>query len=237
MLRSKLGLLSLCALALGLMAFASSASAAEWLILTENEKHELFVKTATELNASVVGELEGTGKLLTKLVSIPITIGCTGATLTETKLIGGGKLSTGGSVTFSSCTVETPSTCQVKSKGAAIGTIASTKGKGVLESNGETKIEPETAGGPFAELIFSGASCTLPTEVVEKVSGVLWIKDCEGKVETHLEKHLIVESTAHGHTLFIGSDTAEHLETSLDGSAWVKLSGAHAGLKWGATLP
>jgi hypothetical protein len=235
MLRSKLGLLSLCALALGLMAFASSASAAEWLILNSEGK----VKTAAELPAAVVGELENNdGTLLSKLSGIAFSVLCTAATLKETKLEGSGKLSTGGSVLFEGCTVPTPSGCTVHSPGKATGTIESNKGKGVLESSGETKIEPETAGGAFAELKFEGATCTLPTEVNEAIKGVLWIKDCQGKVETHLEKHLIEESKAHGHTLFIGSDTAEHLETSIDGSALVKLTGTgHVGLSWGATLP
>ncbi len=86
-------------------------------------------------------------------------------------------------------------------------------------------------------MVFEGATCTLPTEVNEPIKGVLWIKDCENMEQLHLVEHLIIESTAHGKTLFIGSDTAEHLEASLEGSTWVKLSGAHAGLKWGATLP
>jgi hypothetical protein len=236
MLRSKLGLLSLCALALGLMAFASSASAApEWLILDKSGT----VLTTTELSATVVGALEeNMGTLLTHLSGLAVSVLCMSATLEGTKLDKEGKLTEeGGKVTFEGCTVPTPSGCEVKSKGAVVGTIASLELKGTLESSGEIKIEPKTAGGTFTELIFSGATCPLPTEAVFKIGGVLWLKDCEGKLKEHLESHLIVESTAHGKTLFIGADTAEHLETSLDGSTWVRLSDEHTGLKWGATLP
>jgi hypothetical protein len=229
MSRSKLGLLSLCAIVVGLMAFAGSAHAAEWVIL--NSKGE--VKTATELNASVVGELEKKGGFLTKFLHTAVKVVCSVVNVTAV-IVGTGKVNV--SLKHTGCEVETPSGCTVHSPGKATGTIESNKLKGQLESNGETKIEPET-GETLANLVFEGATCTLPTEVNEPIKGVLWIKDCEFLIETHLVKHLVIESTAHGKTLFIGSDTAEHLETALEGSTWVKLSGAHAGLLWGATLP
>jgi len=96
-------------------------------------------------------------------------------------------------------------------------------------------------------LVFEVAECTLPTGVAEAIHGTLWLKDCEGKVSEHLLRHLVEESKAHYAkdakgvvrlgTLFIGKDTEEHLETSIDGKAWVFLEGAHSGLSWGATLP
>jgi hypothetical protein len=229
MLRSKLGLLSLCALALGLMAFASSASAAEWLIL--NSKGESI--EAKNLSAEVKLEIEESATLLSKLNGITFEVTCTAADLKGTSLEGGGKLTTGGKISFSGCTVPKPSGCTVKSPGAATGTVETEKGKGILEGD-ETKIEPEEAGGTFAFLIFAGATCTLPTEAKEPIRGVLWIKDCENLILTHQVKHLIIESTAHGKTLFIGSDTPEHLETKIDGSGWALLKGAHVGLAWGA---
>lgn len=89
--------------------------------------------------------------------------------------------------------------------------------------------------GVLAELEFKGAECVLSSSKT-LIKGALWLKDCENKVETHLVKHLFEESTAHGHTLWVGTDTAEHLETNLDGSAFVTLTGAHTGLSWGAML-
>jgi hypothetical protein len=241
MLRSKLGLLGLCALALGLMAFmTSSASAAEWLIL--NSKAEK--KTATELPAEVIGEFEaGTdGTLLTKLVGIALQVLCTKFTLTGTKLEGGGKLTTGGTVTFTGCTVPVPAgnICTVHSPGQAVGTVVSNKGKGTLQTNGEVLIEPESAAEGFAKLVFEGAECPFANLGTQTVNGTLWIKDCEGKAKEHLIKHLIEESKAHYTkdakgvvrlgTLFIGKDNEEHLETYIDGSAWAFLTGAHTGL-------
>lgn len=242
MLRSKPGLLGLCMMALSLMAIAanSASAAVEWLILD---------KSGTALNASalpaeIVGELENNdGTLLTKLIGLEISVLCTSATLTGTKLEGGGKLTNGGKVTFGGCTVPTPTGCTVSSVGAATGTIQSLAGKGQLQTNGETLIEPST-GITFAELVFAGATCPLPTGVGEPINGKLWIKDCEKQAATHLVKHLISESLEHHTgtggklgTLWIGKDTEEHLETRIDGSVEVFLAGAHNGLSWGAIFP
>jgi hypothetical protein len=242
MLRSKLGLLSLCALALGLMAFASSAQAApEWLILTVKDPEGPHVaKTAAELPAAINLELEeNMGTLLTKLTGLAVSVLCTGASLQGAKLEGGGKVTEGFMATFTGCTVPVPAgnICTVKSVGSAVGTILTLELKGQLQANGEVLIQPKVAGGAFVHLIFEGATCTLPTEVQQLINGVLWIKDCENMAELHLVKHLIIESREHGNTLFVGSDTAEHLETRLDGSAWTFLIGEHLGLLWGAMFP
>ena len=249
MSRSKLGLLGLCVIALSLMAFAvSSASAAEWLIL--NAKGE--VKTAKELNASLVGEFEPKtdGTLLTHLLGLSLGVLCTGVTLSGAKLIGGGAVSSGFKVIFTGCTVrEEPSgkaigNCTVDNPGGTAGTIATNESKGQLQTNGEILIESNTTVvegsktvGVFTQQKYAGTECPLASLGTTPVKGVLWFKDCEGKVETHLIKHLIQESTAHGHTLWMGADNAEHLETSIDGSELVFLATEHAGLSWGATLP
>jgi hypothetical protein len=34
--------------------------------------------------------------------------------------------------------------------------------------------------------------------------------------------------------LWVGADSAEHLETSIDGGIWVALGGTQKGFKWGA---
>lgn len=232
--RSRLILLSLCAMTLSLMAFAaSSASAApEWLILTSGGVAE----TGTKLPAQLVGEFEKDGTLLTKLIGLNISILCTALTITGMKLEASGALTNGFSITFTGCTVPTPTGCTVSSAGSATGTIQTLPLKGQLQTNGEILIQPKT-GTTLAEFVWAGATCPLPTGVNEPINGVLWLKDCEGKAATHLVKHLLVESTAHGHTIFIGKDTAEHLETLLDGSVNVFLTGVHAGLAWGAMFP
>lgn len=234
MSRLKLSLLSLCVMALSLMAFAaSSASAAEWLIL--NSKGE--VKTAKELPAEVAGELEKDVTLLTNLIGLKVSVLCTKVALAGTKLEGGGKLTVGFKLTYTGCTVTAPLECTVRSPGSAAGTVVTRELLGLLQPNGEVLIEAKTAGGPLAELLFEGLGCALPTGVVEPINGVVWVKDCQGKVETHLIKHLIEESTAHGHTMWIEKHKVDHLETLIEGSALVFLAGAHAGLAWGATLP
>jgi hypothetical protein len=229
-------------MALSLMAFAaSSAQAAEWLIL--NSKGE--VKTAAELSEFINSEFEPKtdGTLLTHLLGLSIGVLCTGVTLSGAKLEGGGKITSGFKAIFTSCTVlEEPKgtligNCVVKSPGAATGTVASNPGKGQLQTNGETLIESNTTVvegaktvGVFAELLFEGTECPLKSLGKTLVKGVFWIKDCEGKIETYLVKHLFVESTAHGHTLWLGANNAEHLETSIDGSALAFLSGGT--LEW-----
>ena len=177
MLRSKLGLLGLCALALGLMAIVtSSASAAEWLIL--NSKGE--VKTAKELPASIVGEFEEKtdGILLTHIINIELNVLCTKFTLTGTKLEGGGLLTNGGTVTFTGCIVLTPAECTVNSPGQPVGTIATNAGKGTLQTNGEVLIQP-SSGTVFAELELKGEFCSLSNLGTQSINGKLWIKDCE----------------------------------------------------------
>lgn len=234
MSRSRLGLISLCVVVLGLLAFAaSSASAAEWLIL--NSKGE--VKTAAEMPVELAGEFDTpNGTLDTHLTGIHIEVQCTKATLLGMKLEGEGKITNGSKAKYESCTVPTPvgKICTVKSPGAAVGTITTKELKGQLQTNGEILIEPKT-GTVLAELVFEGAECTLP-EGAQAINGVLWLRDCEGKPETHLVKHLIVESTAHGHTLFIGADTAEHLETTVKGGGWIFLAGFGIGLAVGILI-
>lgn len=237
MTRSKLGLLGLCVVALSLMAFAtSSASAAEWLIL--NAKGE--AKTAKELPATIAGDFEEKtdGTLLTKLVGLAVSVLCTLFTFENAQIQGGGAVSPGFTVSFTGCTVPVPGPglCTVHSPALANGNILTLELKGQLQANGEVLIEPKVAGAALADLEFLGVECPLPQGVIP-VNGVFWAKDCENKITEHLVKHLFVESTAHGHTMWVGKDTVEHLETSTDGSGWVFLAGPHVGLPWGGMIP
>jgi hypothetical protein len=215
----------------------SSASATPgWLILTNKGE----TKTGSELSALIT--VQGgddipweTSFLVTGLAA---QVRCTSAALTSMSLEGGGKLTSGGKFTLTGCTVPTPAGCTVKSKGAATGTIVTNSLKGQLQESGEILIEPSTAGGSLIELIFEGATCLLPTEITESIKGVTWYKDCEGKLKTHLVSHLMEVSTAHGKTMFIGSNTAEHLELTIAGSEfWALGNAAHVGLKWGSMFP
>jgi len=237
MLRSKLGLLGMCAVVFGVMALAASAAQAslfEWLIL--NASHT----TATELKAELVGEKDSADiTLLTKEVGIKFAVTCTNFELVGVNLEKEGTLTEGGKVKFTGCeaygkgTLEEPLGCSVHSTGQPAKTVVSNEGKGGLVlheiSAGVTelvtKLEPKT-GENFASFLTEG--CVIPES--NPVRGKLFLKDCELKAEVHLVKHLIEQGPLT--SLFVGSDTAEHLETSLDGSVWVKLGGPHVTLEW-----
>ncbi len=169
MIRSRLGLLGICAVVLGLMAFSTSAQAAKWLILTSGG----VVKTGEELTAELKGEIENAdAALLSKILGIKVRILCTAGTLVGVSLEGAGKLTTGGKVKFTGCkTFLTPSgkaeeenkSCEPKTTGTALGTVETNKGKGQLvlheAKTGLTVVEPET-GTAFATLEMS-ATCPI----------------------------------------------------------------------------
>jgi hypothetical protein len=246
MTRSKLGLLGLCAVVLGMMAIsAASAQGAtlDWLVLNAAGTVATLVQKepngTVNLLAAVTGKIDTLKlTLLTHLVGLKVGVSCTAFTTSGISLEPEGKLSEGGKVVFTGCSVSEGDTkCTVKSPGAATGTIESGEGKGEIvlhELAGGakdvlTKIEPKAAGGTFATLRFEG-ECSLPES--NAVKGVLFVKDCEGFATTHKVKHLIEQGPLT--SLTVGADTTEHLETSIDGSAWVELAGAHSGLAWAA---
>jgi hypothetical protein len=233
--------MGLCAVIFGVMAMsASSAQAAlSWLVLNSAGTE------AKELKAAVEGKNETLWLLLlTHVVGLKIEINCMKFTLSGVNLEAGGTLTTGGKVRFEECEVwslkangelETLLECKPHSSGLPAGTIDTNKGKGALvlhelAGGGKevlTKIEPEV-GTTFATVLTEG--CALPES--NPINGVLYLKDCEGKATVHALEHLIEQGPLT--SLFIGKDTAEHLETSIDGSAWVFLGGSHVGLKWSA---
>jgi len=104
-------------------------------------------------------------------------------------------------------------------------------------------VSPQT-GTVFVVVKFTGAECTLPEEV--KITGLIVLQEGTGKaLETNAVKHLLEQATA---GLFLGKEVPEGSkvdqpdgrlkfgaqEMRLDGSAWAKLTGAHAGLSWSA---
>jgi hypothetical protein len=244
MTRSKLGLLGLCAVVLGMMVIsAASAQAEDWLVLNAAGTVATLIEEpggVLNLKAEVTGEID-TPKLtlLTHLVGLTVSLTCTNFTTSGIFLKGSGKLSEGGKVVFTGCTVSAAG-CTVKSPGRATGTVESEEFKGEIvlhELENKTKdvllkIEPKTAGGSFLTLRFEG-ECSLPES--NKLTGTIFFKDCEGFATTHKVKHLIEQGPLT--SLSVGADTKEHLETGIDGSAWVKLTGAHLNLAWSAMTP
>jgi len=78
-----------------------------------------------------------------------------------------------------------------------------------------------------------GEECAIGTlvKVEAKSAGEgLWIKDCGGTTGFEEEKveHLIEEAATKG-LIALGQPA------TIDGSAWIRLGGEHATLKWGGT--
>jgi hypothetical protein len=238
MIRTKLGLLSLCTVVLGVMAMlagTAQASLFKWLVLNAAKT------TATELLALAVGETDSADlTLLTKLLGKKFAITCTNFELAKVHLSTLGTLSEGGKVKFTGCeaygkgTLEEALGCKVHSAGRPAGTIETNETKGALllhEGVLVTKIEPKT-GETFAT--FLTEECVWPES--NPIRGTLFLKDCLGEAEVHKVKHLFEDQKTLT-KMWLGSHTAEHLETSLDGSIWVKLgnsvsTGEHTGLEW-----
>ncbi len=237
MIRSRLGLLALCAMVLGVMAVSASAAqaAAQWLILDTNGT----VLDAANLNASLGATIENEdAALLTHILGINVRILCKSANLINVKLIGEGKLSEG-KVQFGGCLTflnEVDNTsCKPHSKGAEPGTVETELGLGNIvlhELTGGTKDEltliHPVVGTTFVTLEME-ETCPIGSKV--PVSGELFLKDCENAFLTHKVTHLIEQGPLT--ELWVLNKNKEHLETSIDGSANIFLTGAtHTGLSW-----
>jgi hypothetical protein len=239
MIRSRFGLLALCAVVFGVMAFGATAAQAEvganWLILTKAG----VLKTGAELNALIEGETDKTGILLTTILKIKTEITCPTFKVEKAKLIKEGTISEG-SVIFSECTIKlngvANANCVPHTTGRGAGIVATEPFTGLIklhllkpsEVKDETVlIAPVNTEKRFATLIMSEA-CPIGEKV--PIAGELSIKDCEGKFLEHLVKHLTEEFVPLTE-LWTISNTAEH-KTTLDGSAWMFLGGEHAGLKF-----
>jgi hypothetical protein len=251
MTRTKLGLLGICAMALGLMAFSASGAQAEgtWLILNSEGK----VKTGVELPAILELEKDSAVYVLhSEILKIKVLFLCTGIRAVNAKIFGAGAIGKGpgeekeSKLLFSGCVVDLNGVTEPKCiptdpvDGAGFIVTEFLHALAVLhELTGGTKddivlVEPDVAGGPFATFKLP-AGCVIGTSV--PVSGKLTLKDCENLAKpceslalTHLVKHL-VEPFLPLTRLWAISDTPEHAATLL-GSAWAKLGGAHAGLAW-----
>jgi hypothetical protein len=257
MARSRLKALGLCALVLGLMAFASSAAQAEtgahWNIIKANSEL-VQVNETNKLFAQVeIREIENnTATLLfTTKAGTKVGILCTTAKFDE-----GGLLQASGGVSlgrmlFTGCIVflngVRVEACEAHTTGKAKGEILTLKIKGLIVldvvggvTQDYVKFTPDE-GNAFAHIEL-GVECAIGELVLVEAKSAgegFWIKDC-GKVsgtgaceesnKSFLEEkpeHLITESL-HG-LIALGQPA------TIDGSAFVRLSGEHALLQWGGT--
>ena len=247
MIRTKLGLLGLCAVVFGVMAFSATAAQAEvgatWLVL-KTENGALLTEAEIEANKEkLVGEIENkTASLLAKVLGLKIEILCTAGELIDALLGAVGTVKNGAKVKFTGCVVREAnaglallSGCEAHSSGAPVGTIETKAGHASIElhelvggvKHDVTRILPDV-GEEFVNILM-GEFCAIGQEL--PILGKLTLWDCleEGKgALKHLVTHLVTEFKPLT-KLFVISDTAEHLETSLDGSANVKLA---SGRSW-----
>jgi hypothetical protein len=239
MTRTKLGLLGLCAVVVGMMAMSASAAQGatlSWLILDSTHT------TATNLKAELAGKIDTKHLVLhAELAGLPILLLCTNFVLVGVFIEPVEKLNEGGKVSFTGCKVlnnkeEEAYKCTVKTAGAAAGTIETGEAKGLLELIGgvvKTKIEPKTGPtGTFAAIRFEGSECVIPE--INQVHGTIVLEDCLGDPTTHLLEHLLQADPVNT-LLYVGGHSLKQLEiTKLLGSIWVFLAGAHKGLFWSA---
>jgi hypothetical protein len=246
MTRTRLGLLGLCAMLFGLMAFGASGAQAEvganWLILTTGG----IPKTGAELHASVNLEIDSPVLILhSEILHIKVLFLCTEIKLDEAKLLKDGTIGkeegvpSGSKLLLGGCTTDlngSPAAeCTPSDPTAGIGKISTQPFHALLvlhELTGGVKddlieIIPDTGLNTTVGTIHLPAACPIGTSV--PILGKLFLKDCENLLLTHLVKHLVEEGPLS--ELFTITRTAEHAAKLL-GSAWAFLTGEHAGLKW-----
>lgn len=241
MIRSRFGLLGLCAVVFGVMAFSATAAQAlpEWL-LAEKAPNSGLVGF---LSASVGLEKDTTPILHSEIGGAKVLYECTTIAAVNAKLLANGAIGekegtvSGSKVRFGGCITKlngtTSPSCQPNSEGAEPGVIETNAGHGVIvlhELAGGTKDElvkilPDK-GETFATIL-AGEECSLPEEV--PVIGSVYLRDCENAFLTHLVKHLVEVGPLT--ELWVISKTAEHKATIL-GSAWAFLTGTHLGFKF-----
>ena len=234
MIESKLRnqVLGLCAMVLGTMVFSASAQAevnARWMINGAN------VEGGSPLLASVdITELEkGSALLATEIAGSSVIYECTSAKLVGAKLENFGKVTDGFKVKFTGCetyldfVLSKP--CVPSSIGKANGEVETLALKGLMTLHSfEPVLLVEPKEGANLAVFHHEEECSLPENV--PLRGKLFLKDCKTEGDVELVTHLIEEQTSLTH-LYVISDTLEHIAV-ISGSANVKLTGAHAGLKW-----
>jgi hypothetical protein len=240
MIRSKLGLkaLGLCALVLGLTAFASGVAQAEpgasWGY--KKTAGSALEKFSTSLEAGLAIEIENkTASLLfTTGGGTKVEILCAGAEFDE-----GGTLSANGSILlgrikFTGCIIKLNGTVSGPCKPTTAlgsGTILSNKFDGLIVlHNGQPVVlilsaDPEESKNILVNIEL-GPECSIGEKVPVTGDLVLW--DCKGKTsfETHAVTHLIEEFPSLHLLVALGKPAL------LDGSANVKLTGTHTGYLW-----
>jgi hypothetical protein len=235
MIRSRFGLLSLCAVVFSVMVFGTSDAHAEagakWLILDANGT------VLTNLEATLGLQAEVKWIMHTEIAGLDVLFLCETITAVGAVLKANGSIGSGAKVRFSNCTTDLNGKpdifCEPNNEGKEPGVIATKAAHGLL-------ILHKLASGTVDDLVsllpdvgetFATIEMSEECPIGEKVPviGKATLKDCEALSLTHLVKHLVEIGPLT--ELWTISKTAEHVATTL-GSAWASLAGAHAGLKF-----
>lgn len=223
-------------LAMATLPGLTRASSFTWIVLDSSGTalEDLKAELATEADSKDL-------TLLTHISGLTVAITCTGSKLIGVNLEAEGKLAEGGRARFEGCeaygkgSLEEALGCEINSAGAGAGVVETGQLKGELlrhelgDENFEllAKVEPKE-GTTLVTILTEG--CVLPE--ANALHGTLFVKDAEGMLKAHSIKHLVEQGPLT--SLWMGTDTEEHLETSLDGSVWAVLNGAHKSLSWAA---
>jgi hypothetical protein len=240
---SKLRLLSVCSVILGVMVFSAATAHAEvgakWLLA----KNELGTPLIPFLEATVAFETDTPFVLHAKIAGIAVLFLCTTTSSQGVVLKANGSIGEGARFILSGCTVDlngvTSKPCEPNNEGKEPGVLKTKPFHGLLvlhELAGGAKddlilILPDNVGGVKSEIFATlemSAECAIGTKV--NIIGHKTFKDCENIMLVHTLRHLLEIGPLT--QLWVISKTAEHVATVL-GSWWAKLTGAHAGLLWG----
>jgi hypothetical protein len=242
MTRTKLGLLGLCAVVFGLMAFNATGAQAEgvWLIL-DPITHQVLTKLPAIVQLSKDKSLEGIEHyvLHSEILKIKTLFLCTEVKAVNAMIFGAGAIGEkegvekNSKVLFSGCTTElngkAAPECTPTDPVDGKGFIVTKPGHALaaLHNGTDIIIVLPDEGETFATIVLP-KECPIGTSV--PVIGKLALQDCENMALTHLVKHL-VEMFPALTELFTISKTAEHAATLL-GSAWALLVGEHKDFEW-----
>jgi hypothetical protein len=235
--RAKLGLLGLCAVVLGLMAFNTSSAFAEetanWLILMENGE----VLTGAQLTAALNVSKDTLPILHTKILGFTVLYECNKIEAINANLLKKGTVAkefnaegkpVGAQIKFSECITiiggEKNALCAPKIEGVA-GVIITNKSHGLIvlhEGGTVTLLSILPDEGETFVTIESEKGCPIGTKV--PIIGKMHLKDCENAFLTHKVIHLTEIGPLT--ELWAISKTEEHKATIL-GSAFAFLIGAH----------
>jgi len=231
MTQSRLSLLGLCAMLVGMFAFAGSAQATKgalWKVGGATAKGGEIVEAKTDVE----------GVLLTELGGKNIHLRCPTINLVGAKLVepnGGitGKIDFKGCKFFSLKTaggeLVEQKACEPKNEGVP-GLIVTNTIDGLIvlhtPPGGTAEGVLEAVGLPDFATIVLGPECAFGEGIL--VEGKFFLKDCLKQFSTDVKEHLVEElKELTKLTLNGGAKTA-----IIDGSAWAFLGGANAGKLW-----